>query len=59
MPTVAHANGEAGCAATATLGLGILGDSTEGVLKALAHLAAAKERERRSVQTGNGIVALE
>ena len=41
------------------IGLGHLGDSTEGVLKALAYLAAAKERERRSVQTGNGIVALE
>ena len=31
------------------IGLGHLGDSSEGVLRALAYLAAAEERESRSV----------
>ena len=41
------------------IGIGHLGDSSEGVAKALAYLAAAKERERCSTQEANGVVALE
>ena len=41
------------------IGIGHLGDSTEGVTKALAYLAAAKERESCSAQRENGIVASE
>ena len=41
------------------VGIGHLGDSSEGVAKALAYLAAAKERESRSVQSENGLVATE
>ena len=41
------------------IGIGHLGDGSEGVAKALAYLAAAKERKSRSVQSENGLVALE
>ena len=41
------------------LGIGMLGDSREGVAKALAYLGAAKERESCSVHGENGDVALE
>ena len=41
------------------IGIGHLGDSSEGVAKALAYLGAAKESERRSVQEKKGRVALE
>ena len=40
------------------IGIGHLGDSSEGVAKALAYLAAAKERESCSVHGENGLVAL-
>ena len=41
------------------IGIGHLGDSTEGVAKALAYLAAAKERESCSAQRENGLLAPE
>ena len=41
------------------IGIGHLEDSSEGVAKALVYLAAARERESRSVQGENGDVALE
>ena len=41
------------------IGLGHLGDSSAGLLRALAYLNAAKERESCSTQEANGVVALE
>ena len=41
------------------IGIGHLGDSTEGAAKALAYLAAAKERESCSAQRENGLLAPE
>ena len=41
------------------IGIGHLGDSTEGVAKAVAYLAAAEERESCSVQKENGLLAPE
>ena len=41
------------------VGLGHLGDSSAGLLRALAYLIAAKERESCSTQEANGVVALE
>ena len=41
------------------IGIGHLGDSSEGVAKALAYLVAAKARESCSAQRENGLVAFE
>ena len=57
MRMVEHERGEGLCR-QCNIGIGHLGDSSEGVAKALAYLAAAKERESHSVQSENG-VALE